>query len=604
MNEAEKTNSIRPIELKNVVDPRLDCLEFAQKQMEWGVFKGAEGQNTVQQQANSYGTSGVSWNFNSQSENVIIARNMYARVQFLMTFVGRAPVGQKLLNTESDAPRALPLASITNSLKVTINGSSVETQYSDSLLGLLRYNLDDECKETDLSMSPSCLDKYQRYVDGVGSVRNPLSNYQNSGKEPGRGAFSYDSITNPTSVDAAVDMTATVLFTVTEPLLISPMKYKASELASGLIGVQNLAVQFNFAAGQLDRVWSRSPSGGVSISSAVCSIGAGSTAPPSLLVNYLTPPLLSQSQIPKQVNYQYYKCETYVNDMNTTLLPNATQTFTNNAIQLSTVPKAIYLWASRPNSTKTHLTTDTFFRINSLSLNYLNVSGQFSSMSIQDLYTMSVKNGCNLSWTEWSGRAVTIGSSTGPGTLGSIDGLVGSVIKVDISDLHIPSNVASGQNVNSQLSFSINVENINQNDTIGVQLTTVLVYDGLMTVSNNSMSTQIGVISERDVVETRKDRDNYIDWSSAHSIFGGGLFGKLGHFASMGKRGLDAVCDIKSMMGGMSHGGKCPPGSNEVKKFCAPRGDYVAKKRGRPSKSPDGGQLLTRGELKARMFDY
>ena len=596
MNEAERTNSVRPISLKNVIDPRLECLEFAQKEMEWGVFKGCEGQNTVQQQANSYSTSGVSWNFNSQSENVIISRNIYARVQFLMTFTGVAPIGAKLLNSESDAPRCLPLASITNSLKVTINGSSIETQYADALNGMLRYNLTDHCKETDLSMSPSCQDKYQRYIDGVGSVRNPLSNYQNSGKDTGRGAFSFDAITNPASADPAVPITATVLFTVTEPLLISPMKYKASELASGFIGVQNMAVNFNFSAGQLERVWSQSPSAGVTINSAICSIGAGTTQPPSLLVNYLTPPLLSQSQIPKQVNYQYYKCETYINDMNTTLASNTSQTFTNNAIQLSTVPKCIYIWASRPNSTKSYLTTDTFFRINSLSLNYLNVSGQFSSMSIQDLYSMCVKNGCNLSWTEWSGRAITIGDSVGPG-LGSIDGMVGSCIKIDISDLHIPSNVASGMNVNSQLSFSVNVENINQNDTLGVQLSTVLIYDSLMTISNNSMATQVGVISERDVVETRKDRDNYVDYKSAQNIYGGDLFSKLGHFASMGKRGLDAVCGVKDMMG--MGGANCPPGSKKVQAFCAPHGREV-KKGGRPKKA---GALLSRGELKARMFD-
>tara|TARA_B110001450_G_scaffold72498_1_gene68787 strand:- start:763 stop:2517 length:1755 start_codon:yes stop_codon:yes gene_type:complete len=581
--EAEKTNSVRPIELKNVVDPRLDCLEFAQKQMEWGIFKGAEGQNTVQQQANSYSTSGVSWNFNSQSENTIIDRRIYARVQFLVTFVGTAPVGMKLLNTESDAPRCLPLASITNSLKVTINGSSVETQYSSALLGLLRYNLDDEVKERDLSMSPMCQDKYQRYVDGVGSVRNPLSNYQNSGKDTGRGAFSFDAITNPFSVDAAVPITATCLFTVTEPLLISPMKYKSSELSSGFIGVQNMGVSFNFSAGQLERVWSRSPSPGVNLTSVVCSLGAGTTAPPSLLVNYLTPPLLSQSQIPKQVNYQYYKCETYVNDMNTTLAASASQTFTNNAIQLSTVPKCIYIWASRPESSKTYLTTDTFFRINSLSLNYLNVSGQFSSMSIQDLYQMCVSNGCNLSWTEWSGRALSIGESTGPGTLGSVDGMVGSCIKISIKDLHIPSNVASGLNLNSQLSFSVNVENVNVAEPVPVALTTVLVYDGLMTISNGSMATQVGVISERDVVETRKDRDNYIDWSSAQSIYGGDLFSKLGHFAAMGKRGLDAVCSVKDMVG-MGHGMDKP--------------EHHGKKKAH------GGQLLSRGELKSRMFDY
>jgi hypothetical protein len=82
MSEMEKTNSVRPIKLKNVIDPRLECLEFAQKEMEWGIFKGCEGQNTVQQQANSFSTSSVSFNFNTQSENCVIDRRIYARVQF------------------------------------------------------------------------------------------------------------------------------------------------------------------------------------------------------------------------------------------------------------------------------------------------------------------------------------------------------------------------------------------------------------------------------------------------------------------------------------------------------------------------------------------
>ena len=571
-----QSNSLKPLKLSNVLDPRLECLEFAQKEMSWGVFKGCEGQNTIQQQANSYSSSGINFNFNSASENVIIDRRVYCRAQFQVTFVGTAPLNQPLLSTESDAPRCLPLSSITNNLKVTINGSQVETQLNDCLPLLLRYNLSDWCKEHDLSMSPSTQDKYQRYVDGVGSVRNPLSNYQNSGKDTGRGAFSLDSITNPVSPDAGITpITAVVLFTVTEPLLVSPMLYKSQDLQSGLIGVKNMGVQFSFS-GDLNRVWSRSPSVGVTLSSVTTAIGAGATAPPSILINYLTPPLLSQSQIPRQVNYQYNKVDTNVTDMNVNLAPNATQSFTNNAIQMSNIPKSIYICASRPNSDKTHLTTDTFFRINSLSLNFLNVSGQFSSMSIQDLYSMSVKNGCELSWNEWSGRTVTIGDSrTG---LGSIDGMVGSVIKIDVSDLHIPSNVASGMNVNSQLSYTIGIENVNQVDTIGVSLVTVMVFDSLMTISNGVMATQTGVISERDVIEVRADRENYIPYKSAESIYGGDLFSKLGHFAHMGKKGLDAICGVKDMLG---------MGMGEEKHS--------------PSKK-HGGQLLTRSELRNRMY--
>tara|TARA_R110002072_G_scaffold240605_1_gene399149 strand:- start:275 stop:1993 length:1719 start_codon:yes stop_codon:yes gene_type:complete len=572
MSAPAMTNSSRPIRTANLLDPRLEALEPSQKQMTWAIPKSCEGQNVVQQQANSYSTAGITWNFNTQSENVLIDRRIYARAQFQLTFVGTAPLGQPLLNTESDAARFLPLASVTQSLKVTINGSSVESQYSDSLLGVLRYNISDHLKDVDLSMSPSAQDKYQRYVDGVGSVRNPLSNYQNSGHVTGRGCFELDSITNPVSPDASVTpITATVLFTVTEPLLLSPMLYRSTDLQSGLIGVRNMGVQFNFASGQLSRIWSRSPSAGVTLTSVTAAIGAGTTAPPSLLVNYLTPPLSSQGSIPRQINYQYNKSETFVNDMNVQLGPNASQTFNNNAIQLSTVPKCIYIWASRQNSTKTYLTSDTFFKINSLSLNYLNVSGQFSSMSLQDLYQMCVKNGCELSWPEWSGRTVTIGDSrTG---IGSVDGMVGSVIKLDVSDLHIPSNVASGMNVNSQLSYSVNVENINRIDTIGVQLTTVIVYDGLMSIESGSMATQVGVISEADVVETRADRSNFIPWSTARNIYGGSIYGQMGHLARIAKRGLDMACEAKKALGG----------------------EMVLQQ--------DGGAAMSRADLKRRMFD-
>ena len=545
---APMTNSSRPIRTANLLDPRLEALEPAQKELVWAIPKAPEGNNCVQQQANSYSTAGITWNFNTQSENVLIDRRIYARAQFQITFVGTAPLGQRLINTESDAIRFLPLAAVTQSLKVTINGSSVESQYADSLLGVLRYNIDDHLKEVDLSMSPSAQDRYQRYIDGVGSVRNPLSNYQNSGEVTGRGAFAVDAITNPVSPDAAVTpITATILFTVTEPLLLSPMLYRSGDLQSGLIGVRNMGVQFNFASGQLSRIWSRSPSAGVTLTSVTAAIGAGTTAPPSLLVNYLTPPLSSQGSIPRQVNYQYNKSETFVNDMNVNLAPNASQTFNNNAIQLSTVPKCIYIWASRQNSTKSYLTSDTFFKINSLSLNYLNVSGQFSSMSLQDLYQMCVKNGCELSWPEWSGRTVTLGGLAAAGSLGNVDGMVGSVIKLDVSDLHIPSNVASGMNVNSQLSYTVNVENINQTDTIGCQLTTVIVYDGLMTIESGSMATQVGVISEADVVETRADRSNFITDTSS---YGGSIFGQMGHLARVAKRGLDAACAAKGALGG------------------------------------------------------
>ena len=217
------------------------------------------------------------------------------------------------------------------------------------------------------------------------------------------------------------------------------------------------------------------------------------------------------------------------------LLPGVNRTFTNNAIQLSTVPRCIYIYASRPNSTKTFETTDTFFRINSLSLNYLNVSGQFSSMTINDLYNMSVKNGCDLSWCEWSGLTNNISDSTS-------DGLVGSV---------------------------------NQVDTLGVQLSTILVYDGLMTIENGNMNTQIGIIDSNDVLQTRAN-GSWENQPSGESLYGGSMFGKVGHFLSMGKRALDVACNLKEKLGG----------------------ELVNSGHG-----SSGGAVVSRSALKKRMFE-
>ena len=128
-------------------------------------------------------------------------------------------------------------------------------------------------------------------------------------------------------------------------------------------------------------------------------------------------------------------------------------------------------------------------------------------------------------------------------------------------------------NVNSQLSYSVNVENINQNDTIGVQLTTVIVYDGLMVIESGSMATQIGVISESDVVETRADRSNFVPWSSARQIYGGSIFGSMGHLARVAKKGLDMACKAKDALSG---------------------GELIMEQR--------GGAAMSRADLKSRMF--
>lgn len=526
------TNSVKSLKLQNVLDPRLECMSYAQNKLSWTVFKGTESSNWVHQQCNAYSSAGINFNFNSQGENVIIDRRLYAQVQFKLTFTGTAPIGQPLINSNFDAPRAYPLASVTNSLKVTINGGSVEVPYNDALQALLRYNNEYEDTNYDLSTTPNFLDNYQDYADGVNAGMNPLANYQNSQYKIGRGAFTIDNILNPVSVDGVTPIVAVITFTVVEPLLISPLLYKSQDLGAGLIGVKNLAVLFSFNAGQLNRVWSHATGNGVVLTNVLAEMGAGATSPPILLVNYLNPPLLDIGSIPNEAVYEYYKTETYTNDLNIALGSGVSQTFTNNAIQLSTVPKAIYIYATLPQSQRTYETTDTFFRINSISLQYLNVAGQFSSMNEYDLYQMCLKNGLKMNWNEFHGE--TFNLSTGASVP-----LAGAVLKINVEDLSIPSNLASGVNENSQLIFNLNIENVS-NAPKSVSITTVIVYDGMCTVSGGQMITQLGVISQSDVMDVRTNGE-WVPYKSAMQMYGGSFWDKLKSFGKSVLSGVKSV---------------------------------------------------------------
>ena len=598
------TNSTQPLMLENILDPRLGVMNYAQSQLKWGIEKNGEGVNHVHQQANSYSSAGITFNFNTQSDNVILDRRMYARVQFQYTVTGTSPIGQPLLNTESDAIRAFPLASVTNSCKVTLNGTSMEVQYADSLEGMLRYNAEHDLFNYDLSSTPNTLDNAQRYADMVGGIRNPLSGIQNNSYEFGRGCFKLDSIVNPVSVDGVTPTTSIVKFTVVEPIFVSPLLYSATDLQSGLIGIKNVGIQFAFKAGQIDRVWSHAVNVGVTLTSSSCTLGQGITSTPEMLVTYITPPLVDMGRIPNQINYQYYKVDTYINDQSSTLNSGASQSYTNNAIQLSTVPKSIYIWASLPNASKTFQTTDTFFRVNSLSLNYLNTSGQFSSMNENDLYNMCLKNGLKMNWNEFHGASTDITSA-------SDVALCGAVLRIDCADLNLGSNVASGMNTNSQLSYTINITNVSP-DAKGVQLNTVMVYDGLFTIdrSNGTCVTEIGVIDEKDVLNTRLNGP-YVDWKTAKSVYGGNLFNKIGHFARDLFKGtkhavretVPVVRDILElkkltglgMAGGANAGGALVGGRKPA--------HLKEKKKKVKAGAIVGGRMMTRDELRERLFD-
>jgi hypothetical protein len=547
------TNTLRPLTLVNLLDPRLKCLEYSQEKLEYGLVKGASYSNYQQQKANSFSTSGVSFAFNTQGSNTIIDRRMYVKCEFQVSITGVPDNGTTLLNDNLSAPRAFPLASITENLSITINGTSISTQYADAMKALLRYNTNEELMSYDLSGTPTMLDNFQAYTDGIGSVRNPLAQYADSGSKTGRGSFVLDVVANPLG-NGTDPRTAVVKFVVVEPLFISPMLYSSAELEAGLLGVNNMAVQLNFS--NVSRVWSQALQGTENITNISVQMGSGITEIPSLLINYLNTPLVDEGKIPNEILYDYTDVDVFQNDQNTTLGAGQSQTFVNNSIQLSVVPRTIFIYCAEPRGGLNPLDTDSAFTINSVSLQYLNVSGQLSSATQSDLYNLCVKNGCKMSFQEWTGRTFSYVNDVP---------LTGSFLKLDVSDLAIPSNLSVGCPANSQLQFSVNITN-QSNSPRPVSLYTIVCNEGLMTISNNTMMTQLAVVNQDDVLDTRMNGE-YRDEGLHRSLYGGSFMGKLKHFGKrvgdfFKKTGLDKVAKdmvvkaVKSKMGaGMTGSG-------------------------------------------------
>ena len=543
----------------NLIDPRLNSLKQQQDKLKWAVSQGASYTNRVAQKANSYSSSGMSWNFNSQGQNVLIDRRFYVKTQFQVSISGIPKVGAYLYTPDQSAPRDFPLTHIAENVSLTLNGSSVSMNYADALTAFKRFNTDMNLTQVDLTGCPTFMDKYAQYAEGLGSNRNALATYQSSGAELGRGSFKLDSVVGNSVGDGVSVKNVVIRFTTTEPLFLSPLLYSSRHLDAGLLGVNNIGININFA-GNLERVWSQSVTDLLAsgVVTTTATLGSGTTEVPVLLVEYLNIPTIEGSQIPDSVIYEYNRVETYSNNLSTSLPAGSAGIFVNNAIQLSACPKKIYIYATTPRGSKTANDTDTFLPITSLSLQYLNVAGQFSSMNQNDLFNMSVKNGLQMSFQEFSGR--TSGNPTNADVA-----LCGSPICIDTTDLALPSNISSGVLVNSQLQFQVGLANW---DSVSkpVNIYVVVCNEGIFEIGNGSATNMVGILSAEQVVKTRLTGEN-VDKTRSGNMMGAGLWedfkslvSKVPDVVSVGKDVYETgrkVADVaKSVMGKGLVGGK------------------------------------------------
>lgn len=488
--------NVPPIPVSAVLDPRLQI-----KEHEYVALKGAAVSSWVVFPANNVSNSSVSVVCNPPSREMAISRLVFQRAQFDISVSGTNATAGPLLVSGAYGPRAMPLAMVTNAFQVTINNVTVTQSPLQQYWGALMWLGDNDQKNRfgQYSMTASMLDQTQSYSDSFQTNRNPLAPYTDNSFENTRGGFvGFQVISNPNA-----GTTATLRLTVVEPILVSPLvSGHSSNFTSCLSGVQNMSVQLNF--GDLTRL--------LSINNTIPGINIDAnqiivTNPQySLIFQYFTPDPLYR--MPSSIQASYFNITPYLSNQ---MSAPAGQTISIpfNSIQVSSIPRRLIIFARQRDQDRTVFTSDTYLALprytNPLSLTWDN--NQFlSQATTEDLYNMAVKNGCQMSYSQYTNH-------------------VGSIIILDAGiDFGLPPQDAPGVLKNVQLGLTCNFTNTSSVD-LTVQMFVIAVYEGTLNINNGDANLMLAPLSHQDILNAKESP--HLTYKQQTDVYGGNFFNSL-----------------------------------------------------------------------------
>jgi len=516
----------------------------------------------------SISNSSIQFSCPPPSANVIVNRQIKCTIPIRLQMAGLITTTDlgyvpptSLLNPGRDAPRQFPLNNSLESLQINLNNDSVSIPMADVLSPLTRYDIDSELRTREYSSSPCYPDCSFNYSDLVGTNLNPLGNYGNSlvGTSIPRGGFPFTIVagTNVAVVPtlAGALATATVDMWITESLFLSPLFWgKASYNSQGFYNITSMDFNLSFLAAAGMRMWSHCPlvstSGAIQVRSNITSIIASFnsfTSPgfsyaqnfPQLLFEYITPNILTKEVLGPNipVTYPYHNVTRYVSDLGAISSANPPSPYMSNTIQLSTIPRQMYIFA-RPNNQSLQSRcdlTDTFLTISNIAIQYANQNTLLSSATQVQLFDMNTKNGGSQNWLEWSGLGLN--NSLFPPTAGNAKiGGTGSVLCLRFGDqIQLEDGEAAGMGgSNYQLQVQVTLKNSNLSgewDNVPMALYIVVVSEGTFTVTQlGSCQHQEGVLSRHDVLDAQTQPG--INMRSLDRVAGGDFLSTIGNFAS------------------------------------------------------------------------
>lgn len=491
-----------------------------------------------------------------------------------------------------------PLQSLTTTMTATINDTTVTINSADVLPQVLRMT--DYSKNRLVRTCPTMLDKYQSNLVGAynnpingamfngfspwdvpngsfpglvwtDAFGNPLSSLTQAtpGAIPGAPAgspFVFSSAKPYPFINGATTMVAGTYklycsFTSTEKLVLSPFVFNdVHEWDTGLFGCQNIQLVMNL--GSAGRVLRGTPASVTMDSGDPTNIGvagvsyntgasAGQQAFTNSRVNiqFLTPSL--DVPLPPKSVVPYMEFPRYISNGLQTLAPGATATFSSQTITLPQIPDLIIIYAKpvggyvQPASGYTSASAgspditqcDWMFPISKVSVNFDNFAGLLSAHTQQQLYKMSVHNGLEQDWAQWSGK------SNGVPWRSAVDGVTqytpvstvgGMLVLKPGRDIVLQAGQAPSLVGNFVLQFNIDLTNTSQ-FAQNPQLYVITANSGFFETIKGSSRVVKGVLTEQDIISAPVAPGGTS--GALRRAVGAGILGSLGNALS-GVKGM------------------------------------------------------------------
>lgn len=537
--------SYQPLEPVLVKDPRV----IIDNKRVYSVLKCGRRTTFKKWTTNSVSTSNINFSTPPPSAGIIVDRKITLTLPMRLTLNFRRPnsnAGIVPTISEGDiAPRAFPIHSILNTIQLTINNCSITQNIGEYIHALLRFNTTEDLLAADYSGTAAALDTTALYEASNGTNASVLGVDANKtffGIAP-RGAFAGFKIVKnelipQNNVIAARVGQVIIDMVCTEQIMMSPL-YWGKDNGSGFTNVVSMDWIFNFLASPQNRAFSYARSfkglggaegdaisyldyvdGSIAFKPADFTLGS---VDPILNITYITPENVSAIPPNMPITYPYFSLDRFSKEGGAKPVGTPNEIISDN-IQLNSIPRRVYVYV-RPSTSNLYANpnlTDCFYSITSLSVQFGNETGIFAEASQYDLYNMSRKNHCSMSFSEWSGLPVQKKFLTGD--VGAANGtsysLVGSVICFEFaSDIGLDPTQAPGLGQgsynlqvkvgftnNNNLSALVNAAQSTGWNAVTPTLYVIPVYEGTFTITGTgSAQVQNAILSYNDILTAQQN---------------------------------------------------------------------------------------------------